>query len=278
MADLFISYKSDRRPAARYLSKCMKLYGFDAWYDYGLIPGEDFEARLLAELEAAKVCLVLWCSLSVKSEWVRKEVTVAVDRDILLRLGLRHVIFPQPMPASILLIYRAGMVLQEAIVSTDCWRRSLAGLDAIPSPILRELKELDEDWRTLGAPSLAMFALGSPPPPMQEAGRIEAARPTLSERDLVGSEWRIYYSSVRGYRDFWLLAGGQAEWRPNGFLSSRDRANWRLQDGKLCISASSEGRVFANYRLEVEGDKVLGEMDYGEPWHKCEAVHGTRTR
>ena len=73
MADVFISYKSERRPAARHLAKVLSAYGYDVWYDYGLIPGDDFEPRLLAELALAKVVVVLWCAMSARSEWVIKE-------------------------------------------------------------------------------------------------------------------------------------------------------------------------------------------------------------
>ena len=52
MAEIFISYKSERRPAARHLAKVLAGYGYDSWYDYGLIPGHDFEPRLMAEMAA----------------------------------------------------------------------------------------------------------------------------------------------------------------------------------------------------------------------------------
>ncbi|MGH6949504.1 MAG: toll/interleukin-1 receptor domain-containing protein, partial [Vitreimonas sp.] len=80
MADVFISYKSERRKAARHLSKVLSCYGYDVWYDYGLIPGNDFEQHLIAELEAAKVVVVLWCSMAVTSEWVQREARYASGR------------------------------------------------------------------------------------------------------------------------------------------------------------------------------------------------------
>ena len=80
MIDFSISYKSERRPPARHLQKVLMLYGFDAWYDYGLIPGEDFEERLMAELRASKVCLVLWCEMSSRSPWVIRETEAGTRR------------------------------------------------------------------------------------------------------------------------------------------------------------------------------------------------------
>ena len=55
------------------MAKVLECYGYDVWYDYGLIPGDDFELRLMAELSSAKVVLVLWCTLAVDSPWVQRE-------------------------------------------------------------------------------------------------------------------------------------------------------------------------------------------------------------
>ena len=72
VAEIFISYKSERRPAARHLKVLDCYFGTGSeecvWYDYGLIPGDEFEPRIMAELARAKVVLVLWCTMAVKSD------------------------------------------------------------------------------------------------------------------------------------------------------------------------------------------------------------------
>jgi hypothetical protein len=76
-ADVFISYKSERRAAAEHLAEILADYGYSVWWDYGLIAGGDFGAQIESELRASKAAVVLWCSLSVNSEWVREEAALA---------------------------------------------------------------------------------------------------------------------------------------------------------------------------------------------------------
>lgn len=63
MADVFISYKSERRAAAEHLAEILSDYGYSVWWDYGLISGRDFGAQIEKELRAAKAVIVLWCSM-----------------------------------------------------------------------------------------------------------------------------------------------------------------------------------------------------------------------
>jgi TIR domain len=77
MAEIFISYKSDRRNAAKHLSGILDRYGYSVWFDYSLIKGEDFDFQLDRQLRAAKVVVVLWCSMSVESLWVSREASLA---------------------------------------------------------------------------------------------------------------------------------------------------------------------------------------------------------
>jgi hypothetical protein len=95
MSDIFISYKSERRPAAWHLAKVLECYGYDVWYDYGLIPGDEFEPRLMVELRKAKVVIVLWCGLSVESAWVQKEARFARQRDKYLPCWIEHSRLPE---------------------------------------------------------------------------------------------------------------------------------------------------------------------------------------
>src|SRR6185295_14048574 len=77
MADIFISYKSERRAAAEHLAEVLVDYGFTVWWDYSLVTGRHFGADIERELRAAKAVIVLWCSRSVASEWVLEEATLA---------------------------------------------------------------------------------------------------------------------------------------------------------------------------------------------------------
>src|SRR5262249_55855248 len=78
MADIFISYKSERRKAAAHLSKIFERYGYTVWYDYSLVKGQDFAAQIDAKIREAKGVIVLWCTMSVSSEWVLDEAALGL--------------------------------------------------------------------------------------------------------------------------------------------------------------------------------------------------------
>ena len=58
MAEIFISYKSERRKAAERL-EILRCYGYSVWFDYSLL-----RARILAsnrpKIREAKAAIVLW--------------------------------------------------------------------------------------------------------------------------------------------------------------------------------------------------------------------------
>lgn len=43
MADIFISYKSERRSAAEHVGRTLELCGYTTWFDYGLLSGRGFD-------------------------------------------------------------------------------------------------------------------------------------------------------------------------------------------------------------------------------------------
>ncbi len=160
MADIFISYKSERRSAARHLAKVLGAYGYDAWYDYGLIPGEDFEQRLIAEMAAAKVIVVLWCSLATDSDWVNTEAQEAMRTSKYLPCRIEDT----PLPEAFALADTISLMDWDGAPRSHMLDRLLGDisrrLGRDPAMDFNRLRELDEDWRGYGAPSLAQFALG----------------------------------------------------------------------------------------------------------------------
>lgn len=77
MADIFISYKSERRKAAEFLSDIFNANGYTVWYDYALISGRGFSKQIENEIRSARVVIILWCSMSVNSDWVNSEAHLA---------------------------------------------------------------------------------------------------------------------------------------------------------------------------------------------------------
>ncbi len=91
MTDLFISYKKERRAHAERLAAVIEAYGFTVWWDYGLVVGPDFRAQIESNLDAANAVVVLWCSGSIKSRFVRSEAGRADRRNKLVEALLENV-------------------------------------------------------------------------------------------------------------------------------------------------------------------------------------------
>ncbi len=170
MADIFISYKSERRKAARHLAKVLSCYGFSTWYDYGLIPGDDFEPRLKSEIDQAKAVVVLWCKMAAKSRWVNNEAQQAKAQSKYLPAKIEATELPVEFASADTLDLTTwdGAPRSHALdrLLTDLGRR----IGRAPVPDFSALRELDEDWRGFGGLSLQSFALGDPAP-----GRAENA-------------------------------------------------------------------------------------------------------
>lgn len=94
MADVFISYKSDRRDVAEEVARILELRGYSVWFDRALLAGEAFSPSIERELRAARAVVVLWCSLSVRSDWVREEATLAKRLRTIIPVRLERVDLP----------------------------------------------------------------------------------------------------------------------------------------------------------------------------------------
>jgi len=77
MAQIFISYKREERPAAKKLATALIAKGYDVWWDVELLPGEAFFEEIEAVIKKAKVTIVLWSNLSKQSKLVRAEASLA---------------------------------------------------------------------------------------------------------------------------------------------------------------------------------------------------------
>ncbi len=77
MADIFISYARPDREIARHLAETLTARGYQVWWDYELLGGEEFRDAILDELHAAKAVIVIWSANSAKSAFVRDEASRA---------------------------------------------------------------------------------------------------------------------------------------------------------------------------------------------------------
>ena len=91
IADIFISYSKDERDLTEALAQDLKEQGYSVWWDTSLVAGDVFEEVIMAELEEAKVAIVIWTKSSVKSLWVKSEARRAAEAGKLVPLRVRDV-------------------------------------------------------------------------------------------------------------------------------------------------------------------------------------------
>jgi WD40 repeat protein len=73
VADVFISYSRRDRSLAEVVATQIRAIGLTVWWDAELNSGDQFRNRIDAELEAAKVVIVIWSHSSISSKWVIAE-------------------------------------------------------------------------------------------------------------------------------------------------------------------------------------------------------------
>lgn len=84
MADVFISYKSEDRTAAKLFAEALMAEGVSVWWDPVLRTGETYDEVIERNLREAALVVVLWSPRSVKSKWVRAEATIGERKGGLL--------------------------------------------------------------------------------------------------------------------------------------------------------------------------------------------------
>jgi formylglycine-generating enzyme required for sulfatase activity len=169
MADIFISYRSLRRNAAEHLADILREYGYTVWWDYHLPSGRDFSVTIDNELKAAKAVIVLWCSLSVESEWVREEASKAKKAKKNIPVFIERVELP------------IGFSLDQTLDLTD-WdggpmspaletllREVAKVVQREVRPNTNSLQSMDRMWRRGTPTRLAEFALVRNRPDVQAA-------------------------------------------------------------------------------------------------------------
>ena len=224
MADVFISYKTERRNAAQHLSRILELNGFSVWFDYGLLSGADFGPQIERELRAAKAAIVLWCRLSHDSRWVLEEAHLAERLGTLTPVWLESVELPLGFARAdtIDLSNWDGSPRSSLLdrLLNEVGRR--VGRD--PAPSYRGLQHYEETWRSFGAPTLAQFALLDPqieearafgvqprmnPPPLDRGAAPQAAsRGNAATATTRSSPWPTALAGIAAL----AVTGGAAAW------------------------------------------------------------------
>ncbi len=162
MAEIFISYKSERRSAAAHLAKILERYGYAVWFDYDLVKGEDFADEIDSRIRDAKAVIVLWCKLAVQSRWVKREAALASSLGGIVPVKIE--------PCDLRVDFHSDDVIDLSGWSGAPFDPKLYPLiDAIAHRVGREphidfkaMRAYEDDWRRFGAPSLKAFGLEAP--------------------------------------------------------------------------------------------------------------------
>ena len=94
MADVFVSYCRRDKPRVAPLVAAIESMGWSVWWDPEIVPGQEFDRLIDAELAGAGAVLVVWSRDSVESRWVRGEAREGADRDILVPVRLDDATLP----------------------------------------------------------------------------------------------------------------------------------------------------------------------------------------
>jgi adenylate cyclase len=84
VADIFVSYSRSDKVRVAPLVAALEAEGWSVWWDPEITPGEEFDALISKELDAARTLVVVWTPASVDSRWVRGEARDAADRGVLV--------------------------------------------------------------------------------------------------------------------------------------------------------------------------------------------------
>ena len=88
MAAIFLSYSRVDRRFAETLAQVLEGAGHSVWWDRRIDGGDEFSAKIEAELDRSDIVLVVWSKDSVNSRWVRDEAAVGGDRGMLVPVGI----------------------------------------------------------------------------------------------------------------------------------------------------------------------------------------------
>ena len=116
--DVFLSYSSADREAARRFADGLAGEGLTVWWDAALRAGETFDEVIENALKAAKSVIVLWSPRSVTSRWVRAEATLADRRNKLVPV----IIEPCDRPIIFELTHTTDLSKWDGAVSDPAWR------------------------------------------------------------------------------------------------------------------------------------------------------------
>lgn len=99
MADVFVSYARSDKARVAPLVAAIEAKGWSVWWDPEIVPGQEFDDQIDAEIDEAKAVVVVWTPTSVASRWVRGEAREAAERGILVPVRFEQARLPMDVRA-----------------------------------------------------------------------------------------------------------------------------------------------------------------------------------
>jgi hypothetical protein len=139
--DVFLSYSSSDREAARRFADGLAAEGLTVWWDAALRAGETFDEVIENALKAAKSVIVLWSPRSVTSRWVRAEATLADRRNKLVPVIIEQC----DRPIIFELTHTTDLSKWDGAVSDPAWRS-----------MVKDVRQLVEHASVIASPKPAV--------------------------------------------------------------------------------------------------------------------------
>jgi hypothetical protein len=91
---VFISYSRQDRDRSRIIAQFLSDRSLRVWWDDQLQVARPFDEQLEQQIKQARSVIVLWSEHSIKSQWVRAEAGLALDRNVLIPVFIDNVEAP----------------------------------------------------------------------------------------------------------------------------------------------------------------------------------------
>ena len=145
MSDIFISYASEDREAAKLLAGALESLGWSVWWDRTIPAGRSFSDVIDEALAEARCVLAIWSKIAVKKNWVLEEAQDGVDRGILVPAFIQDV---RP-PRGFRRIQAADLIGWDGTVTAAKFQKLVSDVALVLGPppadkLQRQQMEVDE--------------------------------------------------------------------------------------------------------------------------------------
>ncbi len=99
MSNVFISYKREDKTRVETLYALLLDLDVPVWFDTGIEVGQEWERRILEQIDKAQAVIVCWSFAAVSSHWVMREAQIGLDRGILVPVTIHPCSLVSPFDA-----------------------------------------------------------------------------------------------------------------------------------------------------------------------------------